>query len=247
MNDNVSETLHLLRTQSLTTVTYTELEKMILVGDLAPGTWVNEKEIAARLSMSRSPIREAFRRLEQAGLVEIVVNRGVFVRKLDRKRATELAQIRVALVGLAGRLAAARITDSELARLSNILALMEAAAKKRDHEGFYAHNATFHEEIFVYSGSERLREICHSVEKELALCRLIGRQIHLDDDDSLPQATADHRSIVESLESRDPTAAARACEEHCAWGNSRVLSVFTEAPSDQEPGKPKLLPSTGQI
>src|ERR1700759_5781006 len=87
----------------LTELVRDEIIRMIETGTLAPGVWVNEADLAARLGVSRAPIREACRGLEQTGLLNFVVNRGAFVRELDRTEAAELYDLRSALFALAGR------------------------------------------------------------------------------------------------------------------------------------------------
>src|SRR5699024_9421734 len=105
MEQNPIRDLAPLKRQCLSTTLLRELESMIRNRELEPGLRINEKAIADRLNISRSPVREAFRHLEQAGLVEIRVNRGVFVREIDYTRAGELTDIRCALYRLAGQLA----------------------------------------------------------------------------------------------------------------------------------------------
>ena len=83
-------TIALLQTSSLVSVVHAELEQMILSGRLAPGEKLTELTIAAKLGISRGPLREAFRMLEEAGLVRITKNRGVFVRDIPVEEAIEI-------------------------------------------------------------------------------------------------------------------------------------------------------------
>ena len=78
------------REESLTSIIRREIERMIDERELNPGDWVNEAMLASRLKVSRGPVREACRGLEQNGLLQVVVNRGVFVRKIELKDAAEL-------------------------------------------------------------------------------------------------------------------------------------------------------------
>src|ERR1700738_217344 len=103
-------TLDLLRSQSLTSVVYKAIEQMILNGGLKAGERINENQFAASLAISRGPIREALRALEQAGLVRVVANRGVFVRELSLEEAIDAYDVRATLFGLAGQTLASFIT-----------------------------------------------------------------------------------------------------------------------------------------
>src|SRR5512140_3605870 len=89
-------TITLLQTSSLASVVQAELERMILSGDLAPGEKLTEMALAARLGVSRGPLREAFRMLDEAGLVRTEKNRGVFVRDLPVAAAVEIFDLRAA-------------------------------------------------------------------------------------------------------------------------------------------------------
>src|ERR1700761_3235398 len=82
------------RSRSLSYIKRREIERMIEAGELKPGDWVNEAMLASHLSVSRGPVREACRGLEESGLLEVIVNRGVFVRKISEKEAGELYDLR---------------------------------------------------------------------------------------------------------------------------------------------------------
>ena len=107
-------TFDLPKKRSLSDLVFEEIERLILDGVLKPGEPVNEKAFSDHNGLSRAPIREACRKLEQAGLVEIVVNRGVFVKRISRRTAAELCDIRLVLATHAARLAAERINEGQL-------------------------------------------------------------------------------------------------------------------------------------
>jgi DNA-binding GntR family transcriptional regulator len=92
--------IEMLRSHSLTTLVLGELRRQIVGGELAGGAKLNEADIAARLRVSRGPVREAFRALEQSGLVRTEKNRGVFVRQLSLREADEIYELRAALDAL---------------------------------------------------------------------------------------------------------------------------------------------------
>ena len=117
--------IELLRENSLAMLAQRELERRIVAGEFAVGAKLNEVDIANALGVSRGPVREAFRALDQAGLVRVEKNRGVFVRQVSLQEANEIYEVRAALEGLIGRLAAQRIDADEL----------RAAARHRQEDG----------------------------------------------------------------------------------------------------------------
>ena len=121
-----------------------ELERRIVSGEIAVGAKLNEVDIANALGVSRGPVREAFRALDQAGLVRVEKNRGVFVRQLSLEEANEIYEVRAALEGLIGRLAAQRIDADELDQLRAVVKKMAALDKSRKAEAYFALNLEFH-------------------------------------------------------------------------------------------------------
>src|ERR671933_1444345 len=118
----------LLRSKSLPALVQEEILRLILQGRINAGDKLNEVEIATRLGVSRGPVREAFRALEEAGMVRLAKNRRVFVRELSAAEAEEIYAVRAGLDEVAGRLLAPRITDAQLAELTSLVEAMEASA-----------------------------------------------------------------------------------------------------------------------
>ena len=209
--------LRIRRTESLTSLVRRELERMIERGELQAGDRLNENALALKLGVSRGPVREACRGLEQSGLVHVVVNRGVFVREISNREAAELYDIRANLYGLAGRLLAARIDETQLAALHRLVEEMEAAAEAGELNLFYPLNLRFHEAIVDFSDNGRLFALCASVHREMHLFR----RRTLDMPGRMKISNAEHRGILDALEARDGTLATRLLEEHVL--TSRVL------------------------
>src|SRR5262249_23023354 len=113
--------LALLRNRSLSSAAQEEIEKLILSGELRPGDKIGEAETALRLGISRGPVREAFRGLEEVGLVRFEKNRGVFVREIDFVQADQNYVVRGALEALAARILAEKISDDEVRELRQII------------------------------------------------------------------------------------------------------------------------------
>lgn len=202
--------LRIRRTESLTSLVRRELERMIERGELKAGERLNENALALKLGVSRGPVREACRGLEQSGLVHVVVNRGVFVREISNREAAELYDIRANLYGLAGRLLAGRIEADEVTTLRDLIEEMEAAAGRGELNLFYPLNLRFHEAIVRYSDNGRLLALCASVHREMHLFR----RRTLDMPGRMKISNAEHRAILAALEARDAALAARVLEEH---------------------------------
>ena len=109
--------------------------------------------LAARLGVSRGPIREACRGLEQGGLVTLIANRGFFIRELEGRDAAELYEVRAVLYGLAGRILAPKITPKQVAELQGYVDAMQGAIPTVDLNVFYANNLRFHEAIVQACGN----------------------------------------------------------------------------------------------
>ncbi len=216
-----------LRSQSLPEVVALEIERMIMEGELPPGARVNENALATKLNVSRGPVREACRKLEQARLLEVIVNRGAFVRQLTFDEAFELHHIRQALncAGLA-RLAK-RIEQDQLADLDDLVARMEKAAKKGDAATYYPLNLEFHSRTLSDSGWTRMTELYLGVEKEL---RLFRARFAVSAEDLL-NANADHRAIVDALRAGDAETAAAIGAAHWTRVRERWIEKATAAAS----------------
>jgi DNA-binding GntR family transcriptional regulator len=202
--------LRIRRTESLTSLIRRELERMIEVGELKAGDRLNENALAAKLGVSRGPIREACRGLEQSGLVHVIVNRGVFVREISNHEAAELYDIRAALYALAGRLLAPKITKKQVTELRRMVSQMEGAADNGELNVFYPLNVRFHEAIVQFSGNGRLLSMSTSVHREMHLFR----RRTLDMPGRMKISNAEHRAIVDALAAKDGNATAQMMEDH---------------------------------
>jgi phosphonate utilization transcriptional regulator len=217
----VVSAIELLRTQSLSALAQREIERMIVAGELRAGERVNENSLAARLGISRGPIREACRALAQAGLLDAFVNRGVFVRRLELEEAVELYDVRASLAGLVGRLLAPRITEQQVAGLALLVERMAEAAAANDVATYYSVNLEFHDRLVEHCGHRRLAALYRSLAKELSLFRQTG----LTQPGSLQISNAEHRAILDAVRARDPQRAAGAMESHVDNAKQRMLKA----------------------
>ncbi len=159
------------RAETLSSLVAEELERMIIRGELQAGDRINESALAQVFSISRGPIREACRSLEKSNLVRVVTNRGVFVREMSVAQAAEIYDVRAHIFGLAGRLAASRMSPRDVAELLAMVAEMREA---RDIDSYYPLNVAFHARLVELSGNGRVAELYYSLGKELHLFRRRG-------------------------------------------------------------------------
>ncbi|MBT8003930.1 MAG: FCD domain-containing protein, partial [Rhodospirillales bacterium] len=185
---------------------------------------INENMLAGKLSISRGPIREALRKLEQAGLVESLVNRGMFVRKISLEEALNLYEIRAVLAEHAGKQIAKRITNAEKDVLVEFVEQMEIAADAHDLETYYPINIEFHATLMDFTGNPRLAKAYTNMDNELQLFR----QRAMLTLEGLKTSNAEHRAIVERISVGDVRGAGAAMKHHVMAGKERGLLGIEE-------------------
>ncbi len=196
---------------------------MILNGELVAGQRINELALAQRFGTSRSPIREACRQLEQAGLVEVIKNRGVFVRSVDLEQALAIYEIRGALAQLAGGLIAKRATEDEIAELRTMVAHMEQLVQNGDVEEYYRQNIAFHIRLVECARNKRLSEMLLGTDKELHLYR----HRSLVQPEGVNVSNKEHREIVDAVAARDVERTESAFKQHVLNGMDRAVAAIS--------------------
>ena len=212
------------RSQTLVSICHAEIERMILDAELGMGARVNELSLAARLGISRGPVREACRSLVQAGLLETRANRGFFGRKLTHKEVVDLYDLRAGLMRLAGELIARRATPEQLTQLRGFVDAMDAACAADDTARFQDLNAEFHAALVMAADNHRLEEVYAGLAKELRLFRRRG----LVSSNALQLSNREHRAIVDAIASHDAARAAATMENHILQGKTRFLSAAVD-------------------
>lgn len=219
-------TITLLRTASLSSAAQQEIERMILAGELAPGAKLTEATLSERLGISRGPIREAFRMLEEAGLVRQEKNRGVFVRAIALDEAAEIYDLRAVMDELAGRRLAEHITNEQTRTLRSVVERMEQAARGGDADAYHLLNLEFHDCLVEFAGNRKMTAIYRKLVNELAL----ARWRNLSRQQALPHSAAEHRQILKTITSGDAEAAGRVLFEHAIESKQRMLRDEPPAP-----------------
>jgi phosphonate utilization transcriptional regulator len=208
----------LVKTSSLPALVQKELEQRILAGDLPAGSKLNEAAIADRLGVSRGPVREAFRALEESGLVRLEKNRGVFVRMIPVEEADEIYELRAVLDEFAGRRLAQAITPEQVRELRARVERMEKAAARGDVDAYLATNVEFHDRLVELAGNTKLLGMYRRLVNELHLFR----RASLAQGGVLPVSTREHRNIVDKIAAGQPVAASRALHDHVMASRERM-------------------------
>lgn len=214
-------TIALLRSASLASAAQQEIEQMILSGVLLPGTKLTEAWLSERLGISRGPVREAFRRLEEGGLVRQEKNRGVFVREIPIEEAAEIYDLRAVMDELIGRRLAASITPEQHKQARALADQMEQAARRADADAYHQLNLQFHDALVDFTGNRKLAEVYRKLVKELALFR----RRNLNDHSVLPHSAAEHRHILKAIAAGDAELAGRSMYEHVIESKQRMLKL----------------------
>jgi DNA-binding GntR family transcriptional regulator len=218
--------LEFLQTQSLSSVLRREVENLILSGEFAPGERLNENALALRFAVSRGPIREACRALAERGLLDVVPNRGVFMRRVDEAQAAELYDVRAGLFASAIRILATKITREQLAELDEFLMLMDDAVAIQSLDDYYPLNLKFHDSLMRFAGNSRLHSMYAELIKELHLFR----ERALLHGGGLTVSNSEHRKIVSALRAGDATAAMEEAFNHVLSGKARMAMHETIQP-----------------
>jgi DNA-binding GntR family transcriptional regulator len=183
---------------------------MILSGELSMGARLDERVLAERLAVSRTPVREAINRLVQDRIVVREPYRGNFVAELSPSEVSNVYIVRQELEGLAMRLALPRMSDVDLQRCVQLVRSGDEALEMGDIVAYGEFDRQLHEFIIDKSANESLRHVLESLSREIQLVRAFGnRQPHVAED----AATSRH-ALLEAMLRRDADAASALLEEH---------------------------------
>ncbi len=213
----------------LSDIALARIEHLILSGELGPGDHIKEQALAERFGVSRAPIREALRVLERAGLVDVVSNRGVFVRRVSLRNVLHLFDIRGTLARLAARNAAENLTKRHATYLQALIDGMEEAGSAADTDAYMRLNAAFHERISEIGGNRPLLELQRDLFTQARLFRrhALYAEGHFDD------RNADHRKILTALVAGDSETAGRLSEEHVTKSKQRFIAAIRASGSSE--------------
>jgi DNA-binding GntR family transcriptional regulator len=199
------------RSDPLVEVVLQQIADGIIAGHLRPGDKLVEAKLGEQLGVSRGPVREAFRRLEQMGLVEKIPNRGAFVSTLTDRDVEELHTARELIEGLAARQLAAQRNPQAITRLEEILQEMRQTAAAGDQNRMIALDADFHDALVKLCGHKLLGDIWEIVRVHLRRFLLLKRKRLYR---TLAEAAPLHEPIVEAIAAGDPDRAEAEARRH---------------------------------
>ena len=201
------------------------LRQMLVEGRIAPGAKLNERELSELLRVSRTPLREAIKMLAAEGLVELLPNRGAIAVSLSESDVLNTFEVIAGLEGLAGELAAQRITGDELAEVQAMQFEMMAAYTRRDLSAYYTLNARIHNAITAAAKNPVLSTVYNQVNARLQALRFRSNQ----DGDKWKRAVKEHEKMIEALVARDGAAMREVLLTHLRNKRDVVLEQLREA------------------
>ncbi len=203
---------------------FESLREAIITGRLSPGERLMEIQMAEEMGVSRTPVREAIRKLELEGLVVMLPRKGAYVAGLSLKDITDVFEIRGALEGLAAELAAERITDEELEGLERYLVKISEESETGDLSKVVETDTDFHSLIYGASRNQRLSQIINNLREQIQRFR----KASLSYPGRVKVAVEEHRKIVEAISSRDGELARKLAYEHIENAENSMMSMFQQ-------------------
>ena len=201
-------------------VAYAQLHRAIRDGTFLPGERLREVDVARRLSLSRTPVREALRKLESDGIVEHRPRIGAVIRKLSQPELVELYEMRFVLERTAAEMAAKHASAAEIDALEVLNA--QIAAVQNDAQAASALNQKFHQFIYLASRNRFLLDSARGLNNALML---LGPTT-LADAARIKTVVQQHQDIIAALQSADPAAAGQAAERHLQASLRHRLKVL---------------------
>ena len=225
------------------------IQARVLSGAIATGTRLRQESLAAEFGVSRTPVREALRKLQASGLVEVQPNRGALVRRPTAREVREAYEVRAELEGLAASLAASRIRDDELRTLRtaqelfrhSVASLLDWRERQRSdeprhteaHDEWMAANDAFHLAIQEAAGNRRLRATLADLHKSFP--RDLTWIVLSENARLLQENVAQHEAILAAIERSDAAESRRLMAEHVLTAGALVMRRFEERTLAEEP------------
>jgi len=194
----------------------------ILKGEYKIGEKIKENQIATELKVSRTPIREAFKQLENEGLIDYIPNRGCFAKGFTRQDIEDIYAVRKALEILAVEWAVSRITPEQLKDLQEQSDLMEFYTARKDSKKVLEINTDFHDVIYHATGSRFMAQILRSYKEYIEQTR----KVLFYDKDDLEEIFEEHRNILQAMVSGDVEEAKDAMARHLDGSQRRAKFLY---------------------
>ncbi len=205
---------------SLGSQAYRELKRIILGRQIPLGGKLNEVELAGALGISRTPVREALNRLEKEGLVQIFPQRGAYVVQFSPDDIYELFLIRENLEGLAAYLAAERMNEETLARLSSLMQGFSEPYSEKDIQRYAREDFKFHQAIITLSGSRRLTALVSTLHDQIRMFRLTSLGLS----GRMKTSLSEHVQITKALQAGNSEECERRMRQHIRHVRDGVMA-----------------------
>ena len=215
--------------QNLHEATFQALRSLLVEGKIAPGSKLNERELAERLNVSRTPIREAIRRLAADGLVELIANRGAIAIELSLADVIHTFDVIAQLEGYSGELAALNISDSTLSELEALQYEMMASYARRDLSSYYKLNLSIHHLINQAANNPVLTKLFSQVNARIEALRFRSNQ----DGVKWEKAVEEHQEMLDALKARDSARMRKVMISHVTNKRDVVVQLLKSEKSAQ--------------
>ncbi|KAB1660850.1 GntR family transcriptional regulator [Pseudoclavibacter sp. CFCC 13796] len=200
------------------------LRQLVLSGTALPGSQLSEAALSEDFAVSRTPVREALKQLENEGLVEIKPRVGTFVRVPTRREIVEMFQLKESLEGLAAGLLARRGDVPELEQLRENLRTSTMAVRSDDRDRYAELVHDFHHIIVQGSSNEKLQAHYELLMNQLAYQRLVLKSVAQPG--RMAHSMQEHEAVLEAIESKDHIGAEFAMRHHVVASSDQVFTAF---------------------
>lgn len=208
MQDNIQ--IYMNEFLPLRDVVFNTLRQAILTGELKPGERLMEIHLANKLGVSRTPIREAIRKLELEGLVTMIPRRGAEVAQITEKSMNDVLEVRRAMDALCVELACDRISPEELEQLKDACDVFEAVVKTGDVKKIAQADVALHDIIVRATGNQRLVQLVNNLSEQMYRYRFE----YIKDSSQHERLVEEHRIIYQSIVQKDKKTASQAAKTH---------------------------------
>lgn len=212
--------------KSLNQLAYESIHAEILDGKLSPGTRIKQEELTERLGVSRTPVREALRRLGTEGLIQFVRRNVAIVSAIPRKRIEEIFELRILLEGHAAERASEVVDQKALEKMRRMIQEMDASHSKKQIEKLLSKNAEFHRYISSLSGNETLIQMLEMIWRDIRRLRIE----YLYTPEGHQRSVREHKELVNALESKDKKVIRKVVHQHSQHTMEGILDTLESAP-----------------
>jgi len=218
------------RRETLAGEVRSELEQMIINGDLKAGEKMNELSLSDKMGVSRGTVREAIRSLADSGLIDLIANRGAYVHETTLTEVRNLYELRSAVFAMACGAAARRVANgSERAlqrSLKSNLDQMRSVIASEDNAKYYALNIAFHDMLLAAADNPKAKTIYDNLVKEMHLFRRRGLSLA----SNVARSLEEHEAISAAVIAGDEEKARSAAHIHIASGLARYMKIIDQDP-----------------